>query len=90
MRIKKDRIVTLKLPRLMVGQIIDGLRERQKVWMYTAEFMETGNTEEPCIIEECSDADEARNIAAYYEEIITSIDKQLDKLDSKNLGEHTH
>lgn len=81
MRIKKDRIVTLKLPRLMVGQIIDGLRERQKVWLYTAEYMNTGSTEEPCIIEECSDADEAKNIVAYYEEIIKSIEKQLDKLD---------
>jgi hypothetical protein len=77
MKIKKDRIVTLKLPRLMVGQIIDGLRERQKIWLYTAEFMETGTTEEPCIIEECSNADEAKNIAAYYEEIINSIEKQI-------------
>jgi hypothetical protein len=77
MRIKKDRIVTLKLPRLMVGQIIDGLRERQKVWLYTAEYMNTGSTEEPCIIEECSDANEAKNIAAYYEEIIKEINAQL-------------
>jgi hypothetical protein len=60
----KDKIVSLKLPRLMVGQIIDGLRERQKVWLLTAEFMVTGTTEEPCIIEECSDADEAKSIAA--------------------------
>ncbi|MDD5011112.1 MAG: hypothetical protein PHQ00_03205 [Phycisphaerae bacterium] len=77
MGVTKDEIVTLKLPRLMVGQIIDGLRERQKIWIYTAEFMETGTTEEPCIIEECSDADEASNIAAYYGEIIKSIEKQL-------------
>jgi hypothetical protein len=77
MRIEKDRIVILKLPSLMVGQIIDGLRERQKIWLYTAEFMETGSTKEPCIIEECSNADEARNIAAYYEEIINSIEKQI-------------
>jgi len=74
---KKDKIVTLKLPRLMVGQIIDGLRERQKIWLYTAEFMDTGETEEPCIIEECSNADEAKNIASYYEEIINCIEKQI-------------
>lgn len=77
MRIKKDRIVTLKLPRLMVGQIIDGLRERRKIWLYTAEYMKTGHTEEYCIIEECSDAEEAKNIAAYYEEIIKEINAQL-------------
>jgi hypothetical protein len=72
-----DKIINLKLPSLMVGQIIDGLRERQKVWLLTAEFMETGETKEPCLIEECSDADEAKNIAAYYEEIINEIKKQL-------------
>ncbi len=77
MGVIKDKIVRLNLPRLMVGQIIDGLRERQKVWLYTAEFMETGSTEKPCIIEECSNADEARNIAAYYEEIIKEINAQL-------------
>ena len=72
-----DREITLKLPRQMVGQILDGLRERQKVWRYTEEYMETGCTEEPCIIEECSSSDEARNITAYYEEIISSIEKQI-------------
>jgi hypothetical protein len=39
--------------------------------------MDTGEAEEPCIIEECSNADEARNIAAYYEEIINCIEKQI-------------
>ncbi|HAL45105.1 MAG: hypothetical protein A2Y12_20445 [Planctomycetes bacterium GWF2_42_9] len=72
-----DKIINLKLPKMMVGQIIDGLRERQKVWLMTAEFMETGTTEEPCIIEECSNADEAKSIAAYYEEIINEIERQI-------------
>jgi hypothetical protein len=71
-----EQEITLKLPRLMVGQILDGLRERQKVWKYTKEYMETGCTEELRIIEECSSADEARNIAEYYEEIINCIEKQ--------------
>ena len=73
-----DRIVTLKLPNLMVGQIIDGLQERKKIWLLTAEFMETGETKEPCIIEECSDTNEAKNIAAYYGEIVNEIEKQLE------------
>ncbi len=70
--------INLKLPRLMVGQILDGLRERQKVWKYTQEYIDTGCTEELCIIEECSSAEEARNIANDYEEIISSIEKQTD------------
>ena len=69
--------ITLKLSQIMVGQILDGLRERQKVWRYTQEYMETGCTEEPCI-EECSSADEDQNIVEYYEEIISSIEKQTD------------
>jgi len=77
-----EQEIYLNLPSQMVGQIIDGLRERQKVWKYTQEYMETGSTEELCIIEECSSAEEARNIANYYKEIISSIEKQTDISDS--------
>ena len=73
-----EQELNLKLPRQMVGQILDGLRERQKVWKYTQEYIDTGCTEELCIIEECSSAEEARNIDNYYEEIIGSIKKQTD------------
>jgi hypothetical protein len=79
-----DKEVTLKLPSNMVGQILDGLRERMKVWRETEQYMEVGYTDEPCIIEECSDADEARNIAEYYEEIIGCIKKQLDIAEKKS------
>jgi hypothetical protein len=78
-----DKEITLKLPRLMVGQILDGLRERVQVWRYTEQYMEVGYTDEPCIIEECSDADEARGIAEYYEEIIGCIEKQTDIAEKK-------
>jgi hypothetical protein len=78
-----DKMVTLNLPENMVGQILDGLRERMKVWRETEQYMEVGYTDEPCIIEECSDADEARNIAEYYEEIIGCIKKQLDIAEKK-------
>lgn len=66
----------LVLPRPMVRQILDALCERQKVWMLTAEYMETGYTTEACMVEECSSPDEGRSIASYYEEIISSIEKQ--------------
>ena len=79
-----DKEVTLKLPSNMVGQILDGLRERMKVWRETEQYMEVGYTDEPCIFEECSDADEARNIAEYYEEIIGCIKKQLDIAEKKS------
>jgi hypothetical protein len=82
-RIRMDQEVTLKLPRLMVGQMLDGLRERLKIWRYTEQYMEVGYTDEPCVIEECSDAAEARSIAEYYEEIINCIEKQIDIVEKK-------
>lgn len=79
-----DPEISLKLPRQMVGQIVDGLRERQQVWINTAEYMETGYLEEIRFIEECSNADEARNIATCYEEIIGVIEKQMNNEPQKN------
>lgn len=80
-----DKEITLKLPDNMVGQILDGLRERTKVWRDTEQYMEEGYTnDESCFIEECSSANEARSIAEYYEEIIGAIGKQLEMAKNKS------
>jgi hypothetical protein len=80
-----DKEVTLKLPDNMVGQILDGLRERTKVWRDTEQYMEEGYTDdESCFIEECTSAHEARSIAEYYEEIIGCIEKQRDMAEKKS------
>lgn len=76
-----EQEINIKLPKQMVGQILDGLRERRKVWKYTQEYMDKGFIEELCIIEECSSAEEACNIANNYEEIIGCIEKQTDVSD---------
>ena len=74
-----DKEITLKLPDNMVGQIIDGLRERMEVWRNTEQFMEVGYTDEEwAFVEECNDAAEARWIADYYAEIIGCIEKQIE------------
>lgn len=73
-----NSMVILKLPRAAVLQILDGLQYRLEIWRYTEQYMEEGYTDELCIIEECSSADEARNIAEHYEEIISRIEKQTD------------
>jgi len=79
-----DKKIILKLPDTMVGQILDGLRERMKVWRDTEQFMEEGYTdEEGAFIEECNDASEARWIANYYQKIINSVEKQRDKANMK-------
>ena len=61
-----------------VGQIIDGLLIREEAWLNTAKYLETEElpNDEFFLIEECSDADEARNIASDYRAIIEKIQKQ--------------
>ncbi|NQT03513.1 MAG: hypothetical protein HQ580_15910 [Planctomycetes bacterium] len=73
-----DKNITLTLPSLMVGQILDALYMRLETWEYTEEYLNTGHVHEPYLIEECSNAYEARQIADYYKEIIKSIEKQAD------------
>ena len=68
-----EDFVTLRLSRLDAGQIIDGLTERMKVWKDTEEYLRTGCFDLDSFIEECSNPEEARSIAEYYEKIIDLI-----------------
>ncbi len=71
-------IHTLRLDSNDIGQILDGLRCRADSWRETAAYLETGHaSRDDFIAEECSDAEEAQNIAAHYERIIRSIENQL-------------
>ena len=73
-----DKIVTLKLPRLFVGQILDCLAIAAEDWHRTKLYHESGyiDPEEPDI-RECSDAHEAEQIENYYIKIMAEIEKQL-------------
>ena len=73
-----DRNITLTLPSLMIGQILDALYMHLETWEYTEEYLNTGHVHEPYLIEECSNTSEAHQIANYYKEIIRSIEKQTD------------
>ena len=71
-------ILTIRLDSDDVGQLLDGLRCRTEAWHGTAEYMETGYcVRDDFMIEECRDAEEARAIAAHYDRIISSIEKQV-------------
>ncbi|MFZ0033404.1 MAG: hypothetical protein WAK60_00255 [Sedimentisphaerales bacterium] len=75
-----DEFVTLKLPKLFVGQILDGLRIRAESWEQTKIYLSDGvivDSDEP-YIEECDDEAEARQIETFYREIIKEIETQLD------------
>lgn len=62
------------------GQLLDGLEIRAESWRRTAGYLRTGETPvgEPFMIEECSDEDEAEELAARYESIIKSIQTQME------------
>jgi hypothetical protein len=73
-----EEFVTLRLPRNVVGQIIDGLTERMIIWQTTEQYLEEGYSHLGDCIEECSDSQEAHFIAQEYENIIDLINKQLE------------
>jgi hypothetical protein len=62
-----------------IFQLLDGLEMRQESWRKTAAYLETEQfpDDDFFLIEECSSADEARNIADDYKTIIDKIRKQL-------------
>ena len=72
-----EKFVTLRLPRNDIGQIVDGLTERIIIWRTTEEYLETGYSHRGDCVEECSDPEEARFIAQYYEKIVDLIQNQL-------------
>jgi hypothetical protein len=74
-----EDFVTIRIPRDDVGQIIDGLTERMIIWRTTEEYLEVGYSQLGDFIEECSDPEEARFIADYYEKIIEFLKKQLEE-----------
>ena len=72
-----EKLITLRLPDTDVGQIIDGLTERMKVWKATEKYLRTGECTIDDFIEECSKPEEAHSIAEYYQSIIDKIKIQL-------------
>jgi len=74
-----EKFITSRLPRNDVCQIINGLTERMIIWKATEEYLMTGFSHFGDFIEECSDPEEARFIAEYYEKIIDLINIQLEK-----------
>ena len=73
-----EKFVTLRLPEIDAGQIVDGLTQRMNTWKTTQKYLETGQCELGDFIEECSNAHEAKSIAEYYTKIIDLINKQLE------------
>lgn len=70
----------INIDSLELGQILNGLRSRQKSWKNTALFLRDGFfPDDAFVCEECSDPNEADKIADHYQRIITSIEQQVDE-----------
>jgi len=67
---------TIQLDSFDLGQLIDGLEARAEAWRLTAVYLETGEAPDGFVIEECSDAEEARRIAEHYQRILANIIQQ--------------
>ena len=73
-----EESVTLKLSRLDVGQVMDGLQVRLEAWRGTQMYFESGFPPSPdFMIEDASDAEEAEQIADHYERILSTIREQV-------------
>lgn len=69
---------TIRLEQNDLGQLLDGLRNRSESWHDTAGYLVSGiSPRDDFIIEECSDAEEARMIAEHYDRIISDIAAQM-------------
>lgn len=70
----QDKEYVIRLSRVDLGQVIDGLEVRARAWRDTANYLETGEPpHSDFVLEECRDAEEAERLASRYERIITSL-----------------
>lgn len=66
-----------------LGQILEGLRIREESWRNTAIYLRDGYfPDDTFVCEECSDEQEAENIANFYQRIILNLEQQRDKQDA--------
>ena len=74
-----DKEYVIRLNGLDLGQLIDGLEARADAWRLTAVYLETGESPDGFVIEECSYAEEARRIAEHYKRIIGTVVEQRER-----------
>jgi hypothetical protein len=73
---RNDKEFVIRLTGHDLGQVIDGLEARAEAWRLTAVYLDTGEAPDGFVIEECSDAEEARRIAEHYQRIIRTVVEQ--------------
>lgn len=76
-KIPQKETITIKLSRVDLGQVLEGMSCRQNEWQQTADWHTGKLTEFPQNFKECSNATEAQWIADNYSRILAIIEKQL-------------
>ncbi|MDP6542436.1 MAG: hypothetical protein QGH60_00510 [Phycisphaerae bacterium] len=71
-----DKTITLTLPDLFVGQILDVLRQEQEAWVYTRSYFLGEPLDMDRLIKDGSTAEGARKMVDYYQEIIDAVERQ--------------
>lgn len=71
------RTYCIELDGLDLGQLLDGLDVRADAWEKTACYHRTGSVPPDFIVEDCSSAGEAEEIANHYRSIISKIVMQM-------------
>lgn len=71
------RTYTIKLNSHDLGQLLDGIEQRALSYRNTENYHACGKTLSDDIVEEVTDADEARQIAEHYERIIATVHAQM-------------
>lgn len=73
----QHRTYTISLNALDLGQLLDGIEQRALSYRNTEHYHAFGETLSDDIVEEVTDADEARSIAEHYERIIATVQGQM-------------
>ncbi|MBT3199053.1 MAG: hypothetical protein HN350_03965 [Phycisphaerales bacterium] len=71
-----DRIITLALSDIFVGQILDVLRFEQDAWAYTQSYLLGGPLDMERLIKVHSTPTDAGKMVAFYQDIIDAVEQQ--------------
>ena len=77
------RTYTITLNSLDLGQMLDGIEQRALSYRNTEHYHAFGEALSDDIIEEVTDADEARQIAEHFERILATVRAQMDEQDKE-------
>ncbi|MCB1218090.1 hypothetical protein KDL44_11900 [bacterium] len=72
-----EKIYELRLKAVDVYQLLDALDTRAECYEKTALYLDEGVLDEPFIIEEVTDAGEARGIAEHFRAVQAEIQRQI-------------